>query len=129
PPPGLGPPPGRAHPCRRGWRVAPAAAVLALSVVGLGDVAEAFWLPPGFGPNQPNRVVAFGDSITAGVVGSACTNPDCLADAPYPAVLSALLSPRHPGVLVVNAGRGGGTTAGGLARLPGVLADGRPGIV
>src|SRR5262249_32312890 len=76
-------PAGMSHPCPRRWRVAHAAAVLALSVVGLGDVAEAFWLPPGFGPNQPNRVVAFGDSITAGVVGSACTNPDCLADAPY----------------------------------------------
>ncbi len=102
-----------------------AAAALALSV--LAGVAEAaFWLPADFGANDPRRVVTFGDSITEGVLGD---GSDRVSDRPYPAVLQTLLSPRQPGVVVVNAGRGGERTDGGVSRMSFVLADERPGFV
>ena len=91
--------------------------------------AEALWLPPGFGLNNPDLAVAVGDSITLGVQEDSCANPDCVVDRPYPAALQGLLAGRYPGFVVVNAGRGGETTDGGLARLGAVLDAFRPGFV
>ena len=68
-----------------------------------------------FGGNDPNVVVAFGDSITAGVDGGG---------APYPVRLAALSGRR-----VVNSGVGGQESGPGLSRLGGVLAACQPGYI
>ena len=60
-------------------------------------------------PAEPFRVVAFGDSLTAGY--------GLPASAAFPAVLERELRARGWDVSVANAGVSGDTTAGGLARL------------
>ena len=60
------------------------------------------------------HILAFGDSLTAGY--------GLAAHHAFPAQLEALLRERHPGATVQNAGVSGETSAGGLARLPRVLA-------
>ena len=69
---------------------------------------------PKLGPHDV--IVAFGDSLTRGTGAS--------EETAYPAVLAAL-----SGHQVVNAGVPGDTTASGLQRLPGVLAEYRPRLV
>lgn len=88
--------------------------------------AEAFWLPPDFGANDPNLAVALGDSITVGIQRDI---PGGLVDRPYPATLQSLLAPAHPGFVVRNRGLGGEDTTGGLSRLSSVLAQDHPGFV
>ncbi len=66
--------------------------------------------------NPHDIIVAFGDSLTHGTGAS--------DDTAYPAVLAALT-----GRTVINAGVPGDTTASGLRRLPGVLAEYRPRLV
>jgi len=61
-------------------------------------------------------ILAFGDSLTAGTGAK--------RDQAYPTQLDAMLSQR-----VVNAGVPGETTAGGLQRLPSVLAQHSPALV
>ena len=58
-------------------------------------------------------ILAFGDSLTAGVGASAADS--------YPEVLA-----RYTGITVVNAGISGETTAEGLQRLPQVIAENSP---
>jgi lysophospholipase L1-like esterase len=112
------------------WRVR---VLIVVAVLGaaIGDAAGAsLFLPGDFGANSPRTIVAFGDSITSGVSGDGiCANPNCIADRPYPAVLQALLQTTHPGLVVLNRGKGGETTDDGLARLSSVLATDRPGFV
>ena len=69
---------------------------------------------PKLGPHDV--ILAFGDSLTHGTGAS--------EETAYPAVLAAL-----SGHEVVNAGVPGDTTATGLQRLPGVLAEYRPRLV
>jgi len=66
--------------------------------------------------NSHDVIVAFGDSLTHGTGAS--------DDTAYPAVLASLT-----GRTVINAGVPGDTTASGLQRLPGVLAEYKPRLV
>lgn len=72
---------------------------------------------PGFRPlGEGETILAFGDSLTEGRgVGPAQS---------YPSVLASLSG--HP---VVNGGVSGELSQGGRARLPGLLAEHRPGLV
>ena len=81
-----------------------AAALLALVLTALPAAAEG-----------PIRLLAFGDSLTAGY--------GLPADESFPVQLEAALRDRGYTVEVTNAGVSGDTTAGGLARLDWALAD------
>jgi acyl-CoA thioesterase I len=69
---------------------------------------------------QAARILAFGDSLTAGF--------GLPADQSFPAQLEKRLRADGTDVRVVDAGRSGDTTAGGLARLDWSLAD-KPDLV
>jgi lysophospholipase L1-like esterase len=71
---------------------------------------------PLFDPNDPPTIVAFGDSLTAGIGAS--------PDQSYPAQLSRLL-----GVPVINAGRSGERSDEGVQRLPSILAQYKPDLL
>ena len=94
------------------WRV-PVLGI-GLLLAGCDLVSE----PPGlgerhhFGDNDPNLVIALGDSVTLG--------RDLQ---PYPAILGGMI-----GKTVVNAGVGGNKARDGAARLPGLLRQ-KPGYV
>ncbi|MCE9616344.1 MAG: hypothetical protein K8T26_18895 [Lentisphaerae bacterium] len=69
-----------------------------------------------FGDNDPNLVVAFGDSITEGQGLSGGET--------YPSQLAA-----QTGRPVINSGNGGEKSSGGLERVGGVLARYKPGYL
>jgi lysophospholipase L1-like esterase len=105
------------------WRLT-AVGVAASLIVAVETAAAGFWLPPDFGANNPNLAVAVGDSITLGTLGSGGQ-----AAQPYPLVLQSLLAPTHPGFVVLNHGKAGETTQGGLTRLATILVADHPGFV
>ena len=72
------------------------------------------------------RYVAFGDSITEGKLA----NGD-IVQTPYPAGVKRDLEGRYTSQLfvVIGAGGGGETSAGGVARLPGVLSAQNPEVL
>ena len=88
------------------------------SLAGLGIAA--FCLT-GAAEAQPIRIVAFGDSLTAGY-----QLPD--ADGFVPRLQAALRKQGHD-VTVVNAGVSGDTTTDGLARMDWTLADGADAVI
>lgn len=88
------------------------AAFAAFSLSGCSDSNTLATLPP------DGVILAFGDSLTAGVGANAEQGED------YPSVL-ARLSARE----VINAGISGETTAEGLARFDAVLAEHNPDLV
>jgi len=71
-------------------------------------------------PDIRPRIVAFGDSLTAGLGVS--------ADESYPIQLQRRLDALHYRYRVINAGVSGDTTAGGLRRVPWVL-NSKPEVV
>jgi acyl-CoA thioesterase-1 len=73
-------------------------------------------LIPAAAAANPIRIVAFGDSLTAGY--------GLPADQAYPAVLEKRLLADGYEVQIVNAGVSGDTTEGGLARIDYALEDG-----
>ena len=104
--------PIRPHPYGRTLRPLPAFALcLALTLLGVPAAASAKSL----------RLVAFGDSLTAGYL-----LPD--ADGFVPKLQAALRAQGHD-VTVVDAGVSGDTTTGGLARLDWTLADGADAVI
>jgi acyl-CoA thioesterase-1 len=103
----------------RGHRVNSAIApVLALALAllmvfpGMGHAA---------GPDPPIRIVAFGDSLTAGF-----QLPPSKA---FPVQLEAALRAKGHRVEVVNAGVSGDTTASGLARFDWAIPDGTDAVI
>lgn len=66
------------------------------------------------------KIVAFGDSITAGYGVD-------VADS-YPSILEERLRAVNPGVTIINMGVSGETTAGGLKRMDAVIAE-KPDVV
>jgi len=70
---------------------------------------------------KPLKLVAFGDSLTAGL--------GLPAAAAFPAKLEAALRARGYNVEVVNAGVSGDTIADGLARLDWSIADGSDAVI
>jgi acyl-CoA thioesterase I len=73
------------------------------------------------GPGGPVRLVALGDSLTAGY--------RLPADAAFPAVLERLLKARGADVTVANAGVSGDTATGGLDRVDWSVPDGTDGVI
>ena len=72
-------------------------------------------------PGRPLKLVAFGDSLTAGY--------RLPADAAFPAVLERELVKRGHAVSIANAGVSGDTTTGGLDRLDWSVPDGTDGVI
>ena len=70
---------------------------------------------------RPVRLVAFGDSLTAGYL--------LPGDAAFPVVLEARLKAAGLAVTIVNAGVSGDTTAAGLARIDWSVPDGTDGVI
>jgi acyl-CoA thioesterase-1 len=71
--------------------------------------------------DRPLRLVALGDSLTAGYGLS--------AEAAFPAVLERALKQRGHNVEVANAGVSGDTASGGLQRLEWSMPDGTDGVI
>lgn len=94
-----------------GWRRLVNCAAATLLAVGLASAARA--TAPG--ATEVPRVLAFGDSLTAGY--------GLPAAASFPAQLQARLAADGVAARVINGGVSGDTTAGGLARLDWTLAD------
>jgi acyl-CoA thioesterase-1 len=97
---------------RCGWGGSRLGAALLLLLVGIGGGTSAASPVP--------RILAFGDSLTAGL--------GLPAEASFPSRLEARLRAEGVEVHVVNAGGSGDTTTDGLARLDWALAD-KPDIV
>jgi acyl-CoA thioesterase-1 len=79
-----------------------------------------FAAPAAAGP-RPLKLVAFGDSLTAGY--------RLPADAAFPAVLERMLKAKGRDVTIANAGVSGDTTTGGLDRLDWSVPDGTDGVI
>ena len=101
------------HPSRKGKRTG-FLALLALAIV---------WMIAAGGPAraEPLRLVAFGDSLTAGL--------GLPADQAFPARLQAALKAKGHDVLIENAGVSGDTTSAGLARLDWSVPQGTDGVI
>jgi lysophospholipase L1-like esterase len=82
-----------------------------------------------FGPNNPLKATAFGDSITQGVLELRRRDLGLSTSNNYPALLQGQLRGLDPAWVVVNRGRGGEETTQGARRLGGVLALDKPGFV
>jgi len=103
---------------RRNWySLAQVVALLAavnVSVAASAPVAEA-------GPADTIRIVAFGDSLTAGF--------GLEPRQAFPAQLQKILKARGHNVIVANAGVSGDTTAAGLERLAWAVPDGTDAVI
>ena len=94
-------------------------------VLVMSAIVTVFWhlTPGGASPSTPDtrpRIVAFGDSLTAGL--------GVPAEESYPAQLQRSLDALGYSYRVVNAGVSGDTTAGGLRRVPSILTN-KPDVV
>ncbi|GAB5388596.1 MAG: arylesterase [Alphaproteobacteria bacterium] len=81
--------------------------IVVATVLGLAPIAKA---------QEPYKIIALGDSLTAGY--------GLDRNLAFPAVLERALSQKGYNVQIINAGVSGDTTAGGFRRLSWTLADG-----
>jgi acyl-CoA thioesterase-1 len=95
--------------------------VVLLLLTGSHDMADAQTASSNSGAGRPLKLVAFGDSLSAGynLPGSAA----------FPAVLEQALRQKGLAVEIVNAGVSGDTTQGGLERLDWSVPDGTDGVI
>ncbi|WP_229428358.1 arylesterase [Microvirga pudoricolor] len=77
--------------------------------------------PQALAQSRPIRLVALGDSLTAGY--------NLPAEAAFPAVLEKALRAKGHNVEIVNAGVSGDTSTGGLDRLDWSVPDGTDGVI
>jgi acyl-CoA thioesterase-1 len=89
------------------------------------DLAALLWTMSGLvsavAQDRPLRIVALGDSLTAGL--------GLPANAAFPARLAAALKAKGIAAEIVDAGVSGDTTANGLARLDWAVSDGTDGVI
>jgi len=97
----------------------PLARILLTLVTGLMLLTQTG--APQAASTRPLRIVALGDSLTAGY--------GLPQSAAFPVVLERALKARGHNVQVVNAGVSGDTAAGGLARLDWSVPDGTDGVI
>lgn len=94
-------------------RVAVLIVLTLVSAVGLSGIA--------LGQTQPVKIVAFGDSLTAGY---GLPGPDA-----FPAKLAAALKAKGEAIEIANAGVSGDTTTGGLERVDWSVPDGTDAVI
>jgi acyl-CoA thioesterase-1 len=100
-----------------GWR----AAVIGAGLIVAG-VAAVPAVPSGaYAGGRPVTIVAFGDSLTAGL--------GLTASEAFPAQLQRTLEAKGIAATVVNAGVSGDTTSGGLSRLDWSVPDGTDAVI
>ncbi|MGU3454427.1 arylesterase [Methylobacterium fujisawaense] len=93
----------------------------ALFAAALAVLMVPFMTAPQAAPNGPVKLVALGDSLTAGY--------RLPADAAFPTVLERLLKAKGEDVTVSNAGVSGDTATGGLDRVDWSVPDGTAGVI
>jgi acyl-CoA thioesterase I len=96
-----------------------AARAVAAAIVAAVTIAVA--VPPSAAAERPVRIVALGDSLTAGY--------GLAANAAFPARLEKALKAKGLAVAIANAGVSGDTAAGGLARLDWSVPDGTEAVI
>src|SRR5262249_50009956 len=82
-----------------------------------------------FGSNDPRKVVAFGDSITFGVLEERRIGARLETSNNYPNILQGLLQRLDPPRRVINRRLGGERGEGGANRIGAVLRSDRPGFI
>jgi acyl-CoA thioesterase-1 len=97
------------------------AAALAVAAVGLSGVLPLRPVSPASGAENPVRIVALGDSLTAGF--------GLPADAAFPVKLAQALNAKGLEVEISNAGVSGDTASGGLERLDWSVPEGTQAVI
>jgi acyl-CoA thioesterase I len=92
---------------------------VAAAIVAAVTIAVA--VPPSAAAERPVRIVALGDSLTAGY--------GLAANGAFPARLEKALKAKGHAVAIANAGVSGDTAAGGLARLDWSVPDGTEAVI
>jgi lysophospholipase L1-like esterase len=82
-----------------------------------------------FGNNNPQKVTAFGDSVTRGFLDLRRRDSGLITRNNYPAILDGKLKGLDPAWSVVNRGVGGEVTSEGLGRIRSTLSIDKPGFV
>jgi acyl-CoA thioesterase I len=93
----------------------------ALYAAALALLMVPFMTAPQAAPGGPVKLVALGDSLTAGY--------RLPADAAFPTVLERLLKAKGEDVTIANAGVSGDTATGGLDRVDWSVPDGTAGVI
>lgn len=92
-----------------------------LSLLALATAAGGRVVPPARASEKPIRIVAFGDSLTAGY--------GLPPEAAFPVQLQKLLRSRGHAVDIANAGVSGDTTSGGLSRIEWAVPEGTEAVI